>query len=84
MDCAKILLNFYKNLHQGLESRGFVKSNHDDCLFTNGETIVLFWVDDCIFYSMTKKAIDKIILSLTDEFLLGREEDMVGLYRSTV
>ena len=43
-------LNFYRHLRQGLESRGFTKSSHDDCLFTNGVTIVLFWVDDCIFY----------------------------------
>ena len=33
-------LNFYNHLRHGLESRGLVKSNHDDCLFTNGETIV--------------------------------------------
>ena len=71
-------LNFYKHLRQGLKSRSFAKSNHDNCLFINGETIVLFLVDDCTFYSKTKKFIDKIILSLKDEFLLEREEDMVG------
>ena len=47
----KIILNFYTHLREGLENRGFTKSNHDDCLFTNGEIIVLFWVDDCIFYA---------------------------------
>ena len=71
-------LNFYKHLRQGLESRGFTKSNHDDCLFTNGESIVLFWVDDCIFYSKKAATIDNIILSLKDEFLLEKEEDMTG------
>ena len=35
-------LNFYNYLRQCLESRGFVKSSHDNYLFTNGETIVLF------------------------------------------
>ena len=48
-------LNFYNHLRQGLESRGFIKSSHDDCLFTNGETIVLFWVDDCIFILSQQK-----------------------------
>ena len=43
-------LNFYRHLRQELESRGFVKSNYDECLFNNGEVIVLFWVNDCIFY----------------------------------
>ena len=54
-------LNFYKHLRQGLESRGFTKSDHDDCLFTSGETIALFWVDDCIFYSKKPSTIDIII-----------------------
>ena len=27
-------LNFYNHLRQGLESRGFQKSEYDDCLFT--------------------------------------------------
>ena len=36
------LLNFYRHLRKGLECRGFMKSSHDDCLFTNGEIMVLF------------------------------------------
>ena len=71
-------LNFYKHLRQGLESRGFVKSDYDDCLFMNGDIMVLFWVDDCIFYSNTNSAIDKLIDNLKDEFLLEKEEDMAG------
>ena len=65
-------------MRQGLESRGFVKSDHDDCLFTNGTGIALFWVDDCIFYSKKIDQIDKLILDLKDEFLLERESDMAG------
>ena len=71
-------LNFYKHLKEGLESRGFTKSNHDDCLFTNGDIIVLFGVDDCIVYAKESKTIDNMISSLKDEFLLEREEDMAG------
>ena len=74
----QIPLNFYNRLQQGLESRVFVKSNHNDCMFTNEETIILFWVDDCIFYSKTSKKIDGLILSLKDELLLEREEDTAG------
>ena len=71
-------LNFYRHLRQGLESRGFIKSAHDDCLFNNGEVIVLFWVDDCIFYSKEMGKIQQIIDSLKNEFLLEKEEDMAG------
>ena len=71
-------LNFYRHLREGLESRGYTKSNHDDCLFTNGKIMVLFWVDDCIFYSADDESINATISSLKEEFLLEREEDMAG------
>ena len=45
-------------------------------MLTNGETIVLFWVDDCIFYSKKSSTIDNIISSLDDEFILEKEEDV--------
>ena len=35
-------------------------------------------MDDCIFYSKKAATIDNIILSLKDEFLLEKEEDMAG------
>ena len=59
-------LNLYRHLREGLESRGFVKSDYYECLFNYGEVIDLFWVDDCIFYSRSKDKIDKIIESLQD------------------
>ena len=71
-------LKFYKHLRQGLESRGFVKSEYDDCLFMNGDIMVLFWVDDCIFYSNVDSAIERLIDDLKEEFLLEKEEDMAG------
>ena len=55
------LLNFYKHLRQGLESRRFIKSDYDDCLFINGDIMVLFLVYDCTFYSKTDYSIVKLI-----------------------
>ena len=72
-------LNLYRHLRQGLESRGLTNSDHYDCRFNNGEVIILFWVDDCIFYSKDMKKIQKTIKSLKDEFLLEKETDMAGL-----
>ena len=74
-------LNIYNHLRQGLESREFTKSNHDNCLFANGEVRVLFWVDDCIFYSNNSKAIDNVIDNLKDEFLLEKEDGMAVFLR---
>ena len=71
-------LKFYRRLCQGLESRGFKKSSHDNFLLTDGNVMVLFRVNDCIFYAKDSNLIDDAISSLKDEFLLEREEDMVG------
>ena len=71
-------LNFYQHLRQGLESRGFKKSSHDDCLFINGDVMVLFWVNDCMFYAKDTTMIEAVVDSLEGEFLLEHKEDMAG------
>ena len=71
------LLNFYEHLRQGLETRGFTKSDHDVCLFTDKKLMVLFWLDDCIIYVKEASDIDKVIDSLKDSFLLEQEDNMV-------
>ena len=71
-------MNFYRHLPQGLESRGFKKSSHDDCLFTNGEVVVILWVDDCMLYAKDTIVINVVIDSLKDEFLFEHEEDIAG------
>ena len=72
------LLCFYNHIKDGLENRGFKKSSYDDCLFTNGEIIVLFWADDYVFFAKYDASINTIFFSLEDEFLLERDEDMIG------
>ena len=42
--------------------------------------VVSFSVDDCIFYIKDNKSIDEVILSLIDDFLLEREEDLNGCW----
>ena len=69
-------LNFYQHLQEGLEDRKFKKSDQDDRLFTNGTVVVLFWVDNCTFYSKESKDIDDMVSNLKDGFLLEREEDV--------
>ena len=67
------LLNFYNHLRQGLESRDFIKSDHDDFLLTNGTIIILSWVDDAIFYSKSNISIQNLILNLKNELLLEKK-----------
>ena len=65
-------------MRQGLEKLHFVKSNHDNCLFTNGKVIVFFMVYDAIFFAKQNNIIDTVIQGLQQKFLLGREEDVAG------
>ena len=58
----------YNHLREGLESRGSQKSNHDDCLFSNGKIVVLFWVDHWIIYTRKHKEIYILIDSLKMSF----------------
>ena len=44
----------------------------------NGTVMLLFWVDDCIFYSKNKAVINIVIDNLKDECLLEREGDIAG------
>ena len=73
-------LNLYKLLRKKLDSRGFVNYYHDDCLFTNGNVIILLRVDNCIFYSQNDSSINKLIVDLKYESSLEKEEDMQNFW----
>ena len=70
--------NFYRHLRQGLESRGFTKSDHDNCIFTDGDIIILFLVDDALFYYKHERMIDNLILDLKEYFLPEKELNVAG------
>ena len=40
--------------------------------------MILFWVDDCIFYAKDDSHINQIMYSLKESFLLEQEEDVAG------
>ena len=64
---------WYLHLKEGLEKRGWIQSEVDDCLFTHGNTILLLYVDDAILISPSKKTIEQRIKSLQETFTLTAE-----------
>ena len=50
---------FYQHLSQGLQTRGWVPSEIDPCLFMKNEMICVIYVDDTIFAGPSQSAIDK-------------------------
>ena len=67
-------LNLYKHLRQWLESRGVEELDHDECLFIDGEIVVLFWVDAYIIYAKNGEAIDTLIQVLKIIFFWNKRK----------
>ena len=68
--------NWFAKLSAGLESRDFVPSNIDPCVFYGEGCIVLTYVDDCIIVGKSQDRIDNLIRSLHDgdeDFVLTDE-----------
>ena len=77
--------NWFEWLKKGLESRGFVQSKIDPCVFYKNKSILLVYVDDCIIFDPKQSNIDEFIMSLhngvenfqlTDE---GNIKDYLGV-----
>ena len=57
-----------------------MESDYDDCLFTNGDIVILFWTNDYMFYSKHKGVIDKLNIDLKEEFLLEKRKIWQGFW----
>ena len=51
----------YKNLRDGLLTRGFVMSKVDPCLFMYKTVIFVVYVDDCLFWERSLSEIDNVM-----------------------
>jgi hypothetical protein len=49
---------FCKKLRDGLTKRGFVQSEIDQCLFLQGDCIIVTYVDECLFFAKDPKTIE--------------------------
>lgn len=69
-------LVWYRHLVQGLEKRGFVQSEVDECVFYKSKSIFVFYVDDAICIGPDAAEINTIIKSLQKDFNLTDEGDL--------
>ena len=77
-DASKTWFDYLRN---GLEKRGWVRSEVDKCLFTKNGIILVVYVDDAILISPYKSLIQREISSLQNEFDLtddGALKDYLG------
>ena len=77
-DASKTWFDYLRN---GLEKRGWKRSDVDECLFTKNGIILVVYVDDAILVSPYKSMIQREISSLQEEFDLtddGALKDYLG------
>ena len=77
-DASKTWFDYLRN---GLEKRGWKRSEVDECLFTKNGIILVVYVDDAILVSPYKSLIRREISSLQEEFDLtddGALKDYLG------
>ena len=60
--------NWVEYLRTGMERRGFICSEVDQCVFLKKNCVVLVYVDDCLIFHKTKEGVNEIIKSLSEEF----------------
>ena len=65
-DASKTWFDYLCN---GLEKRGWKRSEVDECLFTKNGIILVVYVDDAILVSPYKSLIQREILSLQEELI---------------
>jgi len=76
-------VNFFKRLTTALENRGLRPSDNDTCLYIGKDVICVSFVDDCLFFSRSEKAVDSLIERLEnkkvpDQLALNNESDVAG------
>ena len=76
-------MTWYEHLTKGLDNIGFVSIQSDPCIYTNGQNVIIIYVDDCCIISPSEGEAMKIYKSLetngfkvTDE---GSMETYLGL-----
>ena len=58
---------WYEKLWNGLLERGFVMSKVDPCLFMSKTVICVVYVDDCLFWALSKSDIDNVMKSFKED-----------------
>jgi Reverse transcriptase (RNA-dependent DNA polymerase) len=61
---------WFQHLRSQLVDLGFMQNTHDHCMFSNQQTVVIVYVDDCLIWGKDKDKIIKVIEQLSKEFAL--------------
>jgi len=77
--CKQAAHNWYMHLVKGLLAHGFHQSTIDPCHFICSDCIIVLYMDDCCIFGLNDQAIDTLLASLSEEFVL-QDEGMIKNY----
>ena len=80
--CKQAAHNWYMHLVKGLLAQGFHQSTVDPCLFLHSDCIIAPYTDDSCIFGLNNQAIDALLASLSEEFVLqdeGTIENYLGI-----
>jgi len=71
--CKQTAHNWYMHLVKGLLAWGFHQLTVDHCLFLSSDCIIVLYTDDCCIFRLNDDAINSLLASLSEEFILQDE-----------
>ncbi len=80
--CKQAAHNWYMHLVKGQLAQGFHQSNINPCLFLCSDSIIVLYMDDCCIFGLNNQAINALLASLSEEFVLqdeGTIENYLGI-----
>jgi Reverse transcriptase (RNA-dependent DNA polymerase) len=55
---------WFQHLQSRLVNHGFTQNKHDHCMFSNQQTVIIVYVNDCLIWGKDKDEIIKLLNSL--------------------
>jgi Reverse transcriptase (RNA-dependent DNA polymerase) len=71
---------WFQHLRSRLVDLGFTQNKHDHCMFSNWQTVIIVYVDDCLIWGKDKDEIIKVVEQLSREFALTDEGEDIHSY----
>jgi Reverse transcriptase (RNA-dependent DNA polymerase) len=71
---------WFQQLRSRLVNLGFTQNTHGLCMFSNRQTVIIVYVDDCLIWGKDKDEIIKVVEHLSKEFALTDEGKDIHSY----
>jgi Reverse transcriptase (RNA-dependent DNA polymerase) len=71
---------WFQHLRSLLVNLSFMQNKHDHCMFSNRQTVIIVYIDDCLIWGKDKEENINVIEQLSREFALTNEGKDIHSY----